>query len=305
MDNGEQMIKQNKILAFLRIVFVSAIIIGAFPAFMGWKWEGTTAMAVGVVYMAVPALAAIFVQKRLYHEEVIKPLKVSFKINRWFVIAWLLPVLLAFGAFAVSLIMPGVSFSPDLTGMFERYKDALTPEQIMQMKTSLEQMPVHPILITIVQGLLAGITVNAVAAFGEELGWRGFLLRELMPLGFARASLLIGAIWGIWHAPIILQGHNYPQHPVIGVFMMIVFCVLVTPLINWVTIRANSVIAAAIMHGSINGLAGIAIVMLQGGSDLTIGLTGLGGFIALACFDLVLFSRMKPAIWEESEISKV
>jgi membrane protease YdiL (CAAX protease family) len=180
-----------------------------------------------------------------------------------------------------------------MAGMFERYRDVLTAEQLAQMKASLEQLPVHPFFLTIGQGLIAGITINALFAFGEELGWRGFLLQELKPLGFARASLLIGFIWGLWHAPLILQGHNYPQHPVIGVFMMIVFCILLTPLLNYITLRAKSVIAAAIMHGSVNGLAGIAIIMLSGGSDLTIGLTGLAGFTALAVFNLLLYVKIK------------
>ena len=36
-------------------------------------------------------------------------------------------------------------------------------------------------------------------------------------MGFLKTSVLTGFIWGVWHAPIILQGHNYPQHPVAGV----------------------------------------------------------------------------------------
>jgi hypothetical protein len=35
--------------------------------------------------------------------------------------------------------------------------------------------------------------------------------------------------------------------------MMILFCILYTPLLNFIALKANSVVAAAIMHGSING----------------------------------------------------
>jgi ABC-type uncharacterized transport system permease subunit len=41
------------------------------------------------------------------------------------------------------------------------------------------------------------------------------------------------------------------------------------------------VIAAAILHGTINGLAGLPVMVLEGGNDLTNGMTGLAGFIAL------------------------
>jgi hypothetical protein len=43
------------------------------------------------------------------------------------------------------------------------------------------------------QGLIAGATINAVAGFGEELGWRGFLYRELSFLGFWKSSLWLRA----------------------------------------------------------------------------------------------------------------
>lgn len=38
-------------------------------------------------------------------------------------------------------------------------------------------------------------------AFGEEAGWRGFLLPQLAPLGRLRAALLVGLAWTLWHAP--------------------------------------------------------------------------------------------------------
>jgi membrane protease YdiL (CAAX protease family) len=289
MGQERSEIDWRKILIFLVIVFVCAIILGSLPLVAGRKLEGTFVMVLGAIYMLFPALTAVFVKKVLYHEPVLAPLKVSFHFNRWFGVGWLWPLFIGLGAFGIALLLPGVNFSPDMAGMFARYQDLLTPEQMAQMKDSLDQMPVHPIFMMIGQGLLAGLTINAIFAFGEELGWRGFLLQELRPLGFAGSSLLIGCIWGLWHAPLIIQGYNYPQHPFIGVFMMILFCILLTPLISYVTIRANSVIAAAIMHGSINGLAGIAIVMLQGGSDLTIGITGLAGLLALAAFNLILY----------------
>ena len=42
--------------------------------------------------------------------------------------------------------------------------------------------------------LLAG---TLLSVFGEEYGWRGYLLPRLLPLGELRASLLVGVIWGV------------------------------------------------------------------------------------------------------------
>ena len=155
---------------------------------------------------AVSSFDSNFCPKVLYHEPVMEPLKVSFKLNKWFAVAWFLPVLLALAAILVEILFPGVSYSSDMAGMMERYRDIMTADQLAEMEKSIQQMPVHPLFLTIVTGMMAGITVNALAAFGEELGWRGFLLREFKALGFTRASLFIGIIWGVWHTPLILQG---------------------------------------------------------------------------------------------------
>ena len=49
---------------------------------------------------------------------------------------------------------------------------------------------------------LLNLLPNMLLALGEELGWRGFLVPELTTwVGFRRASLYSGAIWGAWHLP--------------------------------------------------------------------------------------------------------
>lgn len=254
----------------------------------GGRWNTPLAIIIAVLYMFVPMTSAIIVQKYIYREPVIGPFGISWKFNRWWLVAWLLPAFFSIATFGVSLLFPGVEFSLEMAGMFERFKDLLTPEQLEQMKKAV-QMPIHPFWIALIQGLFAGITINAVAGFGEELGWRGFLLKELSNLSFWKASLVIGIIWGIWHTPLIIQGHNYPQHPEVGVFMMTVFCVLLTPIFVYVRLKAKSVIAAAILHGTLNGTAGLSIILIVGGTDLTVGITGLSGFLVLLLINVGIF----------------
>lgn len=144
----------------------------------------------------------------------------------------------------------------------EKLEEFLTPEQLDEMQTQLH-LPTFWIVLT--QSLIAGATINAIPAFGEELGWRGFVLKEFGPLGFWKTSLVIGTIWGLWHAPIILMGHNYPGYPVIGVIMMVVWCILLSPMFSYVTIKSRSVIPAAIMHGTLNASYGLSIMLIEGG----------------------------------------
>lgn len=286
-------IRKRRVLAFIGLVY--GLSLGAFGAYfaLGGRWEAPGSVVFTIGYMFIPMVAALLVQKVIHGEPVREPMRVSFRFNRWFVFAWLTPPVLAFATLGVGLLLPGVEYSPDLSGLFARFESVLEPEQIARMQADIEAMAIHPIWLGLGQGLLAGITVNAVAAFGEELGWRGFLLRELEPLGFWRISFVIGVVWGFWHAPIILQGHNYPEHPVTGVFMMTAFTILISPLFTLVTLKAGSVIAASILHGTVNATGGLAILVARGGTDLSVGLTGAAGLIVLAATNLAILAYMR------------
>ena len=281
--------RKQKIVIFIGLTYLLSYLLVILYFALGGKWIMPGSLIVATTYMFIPMLVAIIVQKTMYKESIKKPLGISFKLNRWFLVAWFLPVIISFATLGVSLLFPGVEYSPEMAGIFERFESVLSPEQLEQMKAQAAAFPLHPFWIGLLQGLVAGITINAVAGFGEELGWRGFLQKELAHLGFWKSSIIIGLVWGIWHAPIILQGHNYPQHPQLGVFMMIVFTLLLSPIFSYVRLKANSVIAAAIIHGSINATVGLPLMVIKGGNDLTVGVTGLAGFIALALVNLGLF----------------
>jgi membrane protease YdiL (CAAX protease family) len=72
--------------------------------------------------------------------------------------------------------------------------------------------------------------------------------------------------------------------------MMTIFTLLLSPIFGYVTLKARSVIAAAIAHGTLNGTAGIPLLVIAGGNDLTVGVTGLAGFVVLALVNLAIFA---------------
>ena len=279
----------KKSLLFIGLTFSLSWLIAILFFLLGGKWNTPISMVVGVVYMFVPMTIAIIVQKFIYKQPVKEPLGISWKLNRWFLVAWLLPPIVASATLGVSLLFPKIEYSPQMEGLLERFRQLLPPEQFKKMEEQAATLPIHPFWIGLLEGLVAGVTINAVAGFGEELGWRGLLQKELSFLGFWKSSAVIGVIWGVWHAPIILQGHNYPQHPVAGVFMMVIWCVLLAPIFIYVRLKAKSVIASAVIHGSLNGTAGLAIMVVKGGNDLIIGVTGLAGFIILIIVNLGIF----------------
>jgi len=278
----------KKILFFIGLTFLFNYLLVILYLASGGKWVIPSSLIVTTIYMFIPLFVAVVVQKLIYKESLKKPLGISFKLNWWFLVAWLLPPIVAFATLGISLLFPTVEYSSEMAGMFERLKSVLPPEQLKQMQSQTAALPIHPIWITLLQSLIAGVSINAVAAFGEELGWRGLLQRELNFMGFWKQSAIIGVIWGIWHAPLILQGHNYPQHPLAGILMMTIFTLLLSPIFSYIRIKAKSVIGAAIIHGSLNATAGLSTMVIKGGNDLTVGVTGLAGFIVLIIVNIGL-----------------
>ena len=259
---------------------LSWLLAGAFLA-VGKDLSDPSAKVFLVTYMFGPAAAALILTRWRGGGEWRKCLGLSFTINPWWVVAWLTPAVIAAMVIVVSIWLPDISLVSFADGVAARRGAALTPEQMAHIK---------PLAVIVLIALAAGIIPNALAAAGEELGWRGYLWFELRDKGFWRASYAIGIIWGFWHAPIILMGYNYPSDPVAGVFMMTAMTTLLSPLLCWVRLRGGSVIASCIFHGTFNAIAPLALFLVAGGTSFLVGPTGLAALIVLAAVNLVIFS---------------
>jgi len=289
----------KKAAVFLGLTFFLSWPIAFFAFGTGMRAYTAPWLAVAVYFMFTPAISTIITQKLIYRQNLMSPLRVSFRPNRWFLVALLLPGIIALASTATSLLFPGVSITTNLTEatLFQFMRQSFTQDQVAALSRSASELPVHPFFLVLLGGTMAGLTINGVAGFGEELGWRGLLLRESLGLGFWRASFATGIVWGLWHLPFILHGHNYPGYPIAGAFVMILWTTLFSPLIGYLCIRANSVIAAAIMHGAVNGTAMAPMVMLRGGNALQIGVMGFAGILVLLCLNLVLLTVGRPEEW--------
>jgi len=265
----------RKVLVFLALAFGISWVDAIVFAVIGVDLRGLRGtVLVVVVYMWSPAVAAILIQ--WWDGESIRSVcRLRRGRLRLVGLAWLTPVGLLALTIGIGVIFPDVSFTTDY-GAFLR-ELGLPEAQVEASLAALEDVPVPIPVFFVLQGLIGGLTINAVAALGEELGWRGLLLRELSPLGFWRLSLLTGVVWGIWHAPLIVQGHNFPDAPVAGVVVMIGWTVAASPLFTYLTVRARSVLAATLLHGSFNAVASLSLVYLTGAGNLFVGPVGIAG----------------------------
>ena len=237
-------------------------------------------MVFSTVYMFFPMITALVLQK-IDKEKFNHTGLVNFKFSWIWLVAWLLPVVMVFLCILVNGMMPGVELKYSAEQLINQYH--IPEDQQEMVREQMARFPAWLMLImTVFSGLLTGITINALFAFGEEYGWRNYLVHALREHKFWTAALFIGVVWGLWHFPLILMGHNYPNEPRWGVLLMVAFCVLMGIIELYFVLKTKSMIVAAVMHGTINAVAGVVIYFTLGGNDFLNGMTGLSGFIVMA-----------------------
>ena len=100
---------------------------------------------------------------------------------------------------------------------------------------------------------IASGTIVSFAAFGEEAGWRGYMMPKMVRLwGVKKAVLAGGIIWGMWHWPLTCIGHNFGRdywgYPFTGLAAVCVMCITMGIILTYVTFRSGSVWPAVILH---------------------------------------------------------
>ncbi len=242
-------------------------------------------VVLAVCYMPAPAYATLILQKLVYRGT-LKPYGFTLKnlSLRWLLIttvgfAWFIVL----GTFVVIGILGNV-FGVALFGRIDFSEAAFLQQLTIFTRGAFGNVPQHfPIppvaifLLSLVQSVIAGFTVNLPFTFGEELGWRGLLLRETQKSGFLRSNLFIGVVWGLWHAPIIAQGHNYPGHPVAGIFMMTLLTTTLSFPMAYCRFKSRTILGPSALHGMFNPLGVLTALFVVGANPLFGFVAGVAG----------------------------
>ena len=210
--------------------------------------ELTINTALTAVLMFFPAIGVLVT--RLVTREGFKDAMLDLRFKgtiRYYLIGW-------FGPMVLTLLGTLLYFAI--------YPSAFT---LASYHAAMEAEPIPPVLVVLL--LLMTPLFNLVPCFGEEWGWRGYLLPKIARrMGFLPAVLLTGLIWGLWHAPIIVAGHNYgmqyPGYPWAGIAAMCVFCIVASALLSYITLKARSCWPAVLAHGAVNGTASVGVLFL-------------------------------------------
>jgi membrane protease YdiL (CAAX protease family) len=176
-------------------------------------------------------------------------------------------------------------------------QSSVSTEDWPEIERGLRSAP-HPIMPMLMNAMLVGVSLNAVRGLGEELGWRGFLHHEL-GIGFFRKVTLTGVIWGVWYAPLVLQGFTHSDAPIAGVPMYIAWSVMMSAILTYLRERSGSVLACAILYGTMQSVAAMEqhLPLVHGGSTLIVGVHGVAGIAALA----IVFGVM---LWHDRRIAE-
>ena len=102
-----------------------------------------------------------------------------------------------------------------------------------------------------------GISFGIVAGFFEEIGWMGYAFPKMTRTGNPlRAAIVLGALWGIWHIPVIDYLGTATPHGVYWLPYFLAFTAAMTGmrvLIAWIYTNTKSVALAQLMHASSTG----------------------------------------------------
>jgi len=251
--------------AFFAIAMVLTQAVVALYLASGGSTDSAAASGFGAVALrACPGMIALLFQAFVVRAPVREGLGIRFRPNRWFVVAWLVPAIWYLLALGFALLVPGTHYTPDLSGMRDHFPGT-TVAELDAMRAQLAAVPLPPLGALILGGLVLGPTVSSIAAFGEEVAWRGFVLRELRTLGFWRATLIAAVMQGIWHIPFVFEGFYHPGHALLGSLAIMAEITLQSIAITYICVRARSVIAATIVHGTAGAFGGV--VALYGGAS--------------------------------------
>ena len=301
MKEISQKLETKRIILYIGITFVLTYgycFLVLYPLIQGESLSGVPALmtqflvAAAMFFPAIGVLITRLITKEGFKNAWIRP---NIKGNvKTYLLAYFGPgILTILGTLLYFMIFRG-SFDPECGYMKLTLEAAGTPVEALPMPLS------SVLLIQGVQALTIGPIMNFVTCFGEEWGWRGYLLPKMSEkISLIPMLLMNGVIWGLWHAPLTAVGHNYgmgyPGFPFTGILAMCLFCIVMGVFLSYVSLKTKSCIPAVLGHGAINSFAAIGIYFTKDGGNPFVGPapTGVIGMIPFVVVAVVMVWRLK------------
>ncbi|MDD5096302.1 MAG: CPBP family intramembrane metalloprotease [Candidatus ainarchaeum sp.] len=219
MAYGTEGLARREVLTFLVLAFALSSV---FYCLVATAADAQDALIFTIALMWCPAVAAVLT--RLYWQRNLSGFGLGLGERKWLLVGIFLPIVLGLVMFGSVWLTVG-EFN------YEKAADILSVSFLPTFFTML--------------------AFNLFAAFGEELGWRGLLVPEMSKFtGFTKLALLSGAIWAVWHFPLIIFGSYH------GVGSLWYSLLTFTPsvigagvVLAWLRLKSGSVWVAVLFHG--------------------------------------------------------
>ena len=139
-----------------------------------------------------------------------------------------------------------------------------------------------PLAVTVAGTI--GFLELVIFVTGEELGWRGLLVPELVKLtGYTRAALITGIVWAVFHYPLLFFADYNSGAPLWYVSVCFTVGIIAGSfIVSWLRLQSGSVWTAVVMHSSHNLFTGVfdRLTVKEGWTDYIT--TEFGAGLALA-----------------------
>jgi len=176
---------------------------------------------------------------------------------------------------------------------------------VLNWSFNLGSPPAEPVSLgTLLLGFAAifyGSILGFAQLFGEEYGWRIFLQTRLAKqFGRIKGVLLVGLVWGLWHAPLVIgAGWTFPGYPVLGVTLFTIMSIMLSIPLGLLVFKSKSVWLPAFIHGIINNSANYLALNFYNPTDPVYSF-GIGIY-GLLIFGVISFVFLKAKEWKQQE----
>ena len=279
--NNDKKITIKRLIIFLVISFIPFMILIPIlwkvyggPIYVSGNEKTTvTVYIVSVLGMMIPSIAVLitrFITKEGFSDSYLG-LNIKAKGGYW-AASIIIPLIEGFaGLFLMwAVLMNGISFTEAFPGADLQKTGAF----LIQFSASV---------------------IIFFPAFGEEWGWRGYMMPKLLKLMPKPAAIITGGIiWGLWHAPLTIAGHNFGNgywgYPFTGIALMCLYCTLMNCLLTLITEKTRSIYPASFFHMLHNNINVLILLPLFGSEPAITRVAAYNGIeinLLLLCISLI------------------
>lgn len=147
---------------------------------------------------------------------------------------------------------------------------------------------------------VVGATFLVPFMLGEELGFRGLLLKETQSLGFLGSGLVVGVAWGVWGLiPFMMIG--YWDIPIMMAGLG--GCIALSYVLSFLSLKTGSLFATAAFRGILSLYGALMGFFVVSGEGHINGISGLAGSIFFLFVTYLILINAKEFVEKFPELS--